>query len=352
MTIQEFAYAEIEKLVKNFKSMPASQRKGLNEMQTRLGYILPLFRALGWDTSNINEVSPEEKVSRGWVDFSFRLGNVPRYFLETKRVNEDLNDPKWVKQAIDYAWTKSVTWALLSDFEGLKVFNAEWQTDNPFQSVFIEFDLDTYLSDFERLSWLSRSQTEAKRLDKEAERWGKRSKRQPVSQHLFDTLKRWRGLLHNDYKKFSSLLAAEADSIVLRLLNRLIFIRTAEDREVEQVRLRSLIRELESQKKFAELPAELSRLFREFDKTYNSELFAPHSLDGAYATPSNLKEVIEGLYGTKYLTYNFNALEADVLGTVYEQYLGSIMTDEPQSKKPVQPQILCSVQPFDDFLQI
>ncbi|HEX9385607.1 MAG TPA: hypothetical protein VF918_04760, partial [Anaerolineales bacterium] len=40
------------------------------------------------------------------------------FFLETKRVNEDLNDPKWVKQAIDYAWTKSVTWALLSNFEG------------------------------------------------------------------------------------------------------------------------------------------------------------------------------------------------------------------------------------------
>ena len=46
----------------------------MNEMQTRLGYILPLFNALGWDTSNINEVSPEEKVSRGWVDFSFRIG--------------------------------------------------------------------------------------------------------------------------------------------------------------------------------------------------------------------------------------------------------------------------------------
>ena len=37
-------------------------------MQTRLGYILPLFRALGWDTSNINEVSPKEMVSRGWIE--------------------------------------------------------------------------------------------------------------------------------------------------------------------------------------------------------------------------------------------------------------------------------------------
>src|SRR6266536_6328458 len=213
MTIQEFAYAEIEKLVMNFKNMPASQRKGLNEMQTRLGYILPLFRALGWDTSNINEVSPEEKVSRGWVDFSFRIGNVPRFFLETKKVNEDLNDPRWVKQVIDYAWTKSVTWALLSDFEGLRVFNAEWKESNPFSAQFFELSLDTYMTD-ERLWWLSKEQTLSRRLDTEAEKVGKKVKRLPVSQHLFDDLKKWRENLFKNYKA------------VLRLLNRLIFIRT------------------------------------------------------------------------------------------------------------------------------
>ena len=38
MTSQEVAYTEIERLVKSFKDMPAAQRKGLNEMQTRLGY--------------------------------------------------------------------------------------------------------------------------------------------------------------------------------------------------------------------------------------------------------------------------------------------------------------------------
>ena len=184
MTNQETAYNEIDRLVKNFKGMPASQRKGMNEMQTRLGFILPMFKALGWDTSNINEVTPEEKVSRGWVDFSFRLGNVPRFFLETKRANEDLNNPAFVKQAIDYAWTKSVTWALLSDFEGLRVFNAEWKESDPFRAQFFEFDLDGYLSDFERLWWLSRPETSARRLDIEAEKVGKKIKRLPVRKYL------------------------------------------------------------------------------------------------------------------------------------------------------------------------
>ncbi|MBN2116648.1 MAG: N-6 DNA methylase [Anaerolineales bacterium] len=328
MTTQELAYTEVEKLVKGFRSLSAPQRKGMNEMQTRLGYILPLFKALGWDTSNINEVSPEEKVSRGWVDFSFRIGNVPRYFLETKRANEDLNDPRWVKQAIDYAWTKSVTWALLSDFEGLRVFNAEWKESNPFSAQFIEFGLDDYLKDFERLWWLSKPETNARRLDLEAEKVGKKVKRLPVSQHLFDDLKKWRENLFKNYKAFNPIIpAAEIDTAVLRLLNRLIFIRTAEDRQVEDNRLRSLVRELRDKKQINHLDRELAELFRQFDAIYDSELFARHFSEELQIPPSDLEEVIEGLYEKNYVRYNFNALDADVLGTAYEQYLGHVVAE-------------------------
>src|SRR6266540_4899608 len=328
MSNQEAAYSEIERLVKSFKSMPAAQRKGLNEMQTRLGYILPLFRALGWDISNINEVSPEEKVSRGWVDFSFRIGNVPRYFLETKRVNEDLNDARWVKQAIDYAWTKSVTWALLSDFEGLRVFNAEWKEANPFSAQFFELTVDTYLTDFERLWWLSKEQTLVRRLDTEAEKVGKKVKRLPVSQNLFDDLKKWRENLFKNYKAFNPIMpASEIDTAVLRLLNRLIFIRTAEDREVEDNRLLSLVRTLRDKKQINHLDRELAALFRQFDETYNSELFARHFSEELQIPPTDLEEIIEGLYEKNFTRYNFNALDADVLGTAYEQYLGHVVAE-------------------------
>lgn len=325
---QELAYTEIEKLITNFKNMPAAQRKGMNEMQTRLGYILPMFKALGWDTSNINEVSPEEKVSRGWVDFSFRVGNIPRFFLETKKVNEDLNDPRWVKQAIDYAWTKSVTWALLSDFEGLRVFNAEWKESDPFRAQFFEFGLDDYLKDFERLWWLSKQETISRRLDIEAEKVGKKIKRLPVSQNLFDDLKRWRENLFKNYKAFNlGYSAAQIDESVLRLLNRLIFIRTAEDREVEENRLQSLVRVLKDKKQIQTLDREITSLFRELDGIYNSELFARHFSEELQIPPTELEEIISGLYEKNYTRYNFNALEADVLGTAYEQYLGHIVAE-------------------------
>ena len=65
MTHPEPAYSEIERLVKSFTGMPAAQRKWLNEMQTRLGFILLLFKGLGWDTSNISPQFPIRRI----IDF-------------------------------------------------------------------------------------------------------------------------------------------------------------------------------------------------------------------------------------------------------------------------------------------
>ena len=216
---------------------------------------------------------------------------------------------------------------------GLRVFNAEWKEENPFRAQFIEFNVDTYLGDFNRLWWLSRAETAERRLDAEAEKVGKKGKRLPVSQILFDDLKTWRGKLSKDLTGFNSISMADADTAVLRMLNRLIFIRTAEDRDVESPRLLALIREMKDKGQIKDLSKGLSALFREMDGVYNSELFAPHSSEGFYVTPSVIEEVITGLYERNFVHYNFNAMDADVLGTVYEQYLGAVVTDQPQETK-------------------
>ena len=193
---------------------------------------------------------------------------------------------------------------------------------------FIEFGMDDYLKDFERLWWLSKTETVSRRLDAEAEKVGKKIKRLPVSQNLFDDLKKWREDLFKNYKAFNlGYSAAQVDEAVLRLLNRLIFIRTAEDREVEDNRLRSLVRELKDKKQINHLDRELSALFRELDAVYNSELFAKHFSEELQIPPSDLEEIIEGLYQKNYTRYNFNALDADVLGTAYEQYLGHVVAE-------------------------
>ena len=331
------AKTEVERLVDRFAGLRAHNRKRYNEAATRQEFILPLFDALGWNTRDTREVSPEEKVSRGFVDFAFRIQGIPRFFLETKKILTDLDDPQWARQAINYAWLKGVTWAVLTDFEGLKVFNAEWQETIPIRAIFKDLHWQQYLDRFDDLWLLSRPAMAEGVLDQAAEAVGKKATRTPVSRLLFADLTEWRRELFRHLRPYNPTHSVEQiDEAVQRILDRLIFIRTCEDREIEPVRLHPLLRQWRDQGRKRDLLAQLNALFREFDATYDSRLFAPHLCEELTSDPGPYERVIEGLYEVPggYGLYDFNALDADVLGTIYEQYLGHRAQD-PEGKQVV-----------------
>jgi len=329
MVSQESARQEIAGLVQKYKALSPHQRQKYKEVATRQGFILPLFRALGWNTDDTGEVSPEENVSRGFVDFAFRIGGVAKFFLETKRLPADLDDPRWAQQAINYSWTKGATWAVLCDFEGLRVYNAEVREADPRQAVFYELTSDSYLTDFDRLWWLSRPACEANTLDREADRWGKRTHKRPVGEQLLENLVEWRGELYRRLRQYNPMGSpVQIDEAVQRTLDRLVFIRTVEDRDVEPRRLIGLAREYKdaiAQRRKYDLIPRLTALFREYDAWYDSRLFEPHLLENLQCEPEPFVRVIEGLYSPDmFSAYDFNAIDADVLGAIYEQYLGHV----------------------------
>lgn len=53
---------EIEKLVANYQSLSPRERKRHNEANTRDGFVQPLFEALGWDFSGVNQVEAEQTI--------------------------------------------------------------------------------------------------------------------------------------------------------------------------------------------------------------------------------------------------------------------------------------------------
>lgn len=337
MTDKETARQQIVSLVEKFRALSARERSVYNEQQTREYFVLPLFRALGWDTSNPSEMTAEEQVSHGFVDFAFYLDGVPRFFLETKKIPTNLDDPKWAKQAVNYAYLKGVTWAVLTDFEGLKVLNAEWKETNPTQAIFLDLQWDEYADRaFEDLWLLSKPAIQAGEMDRLAERFGKKTKKDPVSKTLFAQLTMWRRELFKEIRGWASTLWAqdvrEVDGAVQRLLDRLIFIRAVEDREIEPPRLRPLIRQYQNSRGTKkDLFHGLLQLFRELDDLYNATLFAASTLDHFVEihNPDLLIRIIEGLYEVPggYASYDFNAIDADVLGTIYEQYLSFKVLD-------------------------
>jgi len=333
----ESAKVKVERLVERFAQLSARNRRGYNEPATRQEFILPLFRALGWNIEDTREVSPEERVSRGYVDFAFRLRGIPRFFVETKKIPENLDDPRWARQAINYAWLKGVTWAVLTDFEGLKVFNAEWQETTPARAIFKDLYWNEYLDRFDDLWLLSRPAMEQGALDRAAEAVGKKAIKTPVSRQLFADLTGWRRELFRHLRPYNPMWSIEQiDQAVQRILDRLIFIRTCEDREIEPYRLRPMLRQWRDQERKKDLVKEINLLFREFDQVYDTRLFAPHLCEELTSEPAPFEQIIKGLYQVPsgYGDYDFNAIDADVMGTIYEQYLGHRAQD-PEGKQVV-----------------
>ncbi|MEO8612336.1 MAG: N-6 DNA methylase, partial [Chloroflexota bacterium] len=336
MTDKDAAREKIAVLVEKFRKTPKQQRESYTEQQTRESFILPMFRALGWDTENPAEMSAEEQISRGFVDFGFYLNSVPVFYLETKRIAESIDKPEHMRQSTNYSYLKGVTWAVLSDFEGTMVFNAEWEENDPLKMRFLDLQWEHYATDqFEDLWLLSKSSIQAHEIDRIAERFGRKAKKEPVTESLFRQLTGWRRELFEQMRTYGTKIWSTdpraVDNAVQKFLDRLIFLRTVEDRGVESGHLKEVTRQAKGKEVFPNL----LKLFRDMDEVYNSNLFAESELDYMEVhDPDLLRHIVEGLYRAPggFITYDFNAITADILGAVYEQYLGFKALD-PEGKE-------------------
>jgi len=336
-----FAKSEVERLVKKLNDIKASGRlKTYNEESTKKDFITPLFRALGWDVENsksLDEVTNEDRVSKGRVDYAFRKNGIPKFFLEAKALNVGLDEVKDSSQAISYAWYKNTTWAVLTDFQTLIIYNAEVKGKSLSDAQFIRFTYDQFEDNFEKLCWLSEPAFLEGRLDKEATSWGKKLIKTKVNEQLLSELVYYRTILSKDIVKQNAsknLTEEQIDESVQRIIDRLIFIRTTEDRGIEPPTLRPLVREF-GDKKRGHITDGLNKIYSEYDESYNSKLFTNNLLDLSKRhlcealTIENdvLIEIINGLYTSRdgFKNYDFSAIDADVLGNIYEQYLSHIL---------------------------
>lgn len=328
---KETAKKKIKELVEKYEQVfKSGQSKKYTEEETKMGFILPMFEALGWNTSNKNEVSAEEHVkSAGRVDYGFYLNERSKFYLEAKPLKADLHKEDYAKQAIRYSWNKGVSWAVLTDFESIKVFNAQAISQYLADKMFFEIPYSEYVGRFEQLWLLSKEAFEKDLIDKEAEKVGKKMQRVSVSSTLYKDLNECRDILTRDLGACNPKIDKDSlDEGIQKLLDRLIFIRVAEDRGIEQNTLIPIIRQWKGEAIAFE---SMVNKFRELDKIYNSDLFTEHPFEKWEDFGGATEKVIKKLYGKEgYYEYDFKVMPADVLGTVYEHYLGHRLS---QSKK-------------------
>ena len=83
--------ARIEAIMERYRRLSAQQRDHLTEESTKTSFITPLLQALDWDTENPLEMTMEESVSGGRVDYAFRLHGVTRFYYARQVINYSFN---------------------------------------------------------------------------------------------------------------------------------------------------------------------------------------------------------------------------------------------------------------------
>jgi type II restriction/modification system DNA methylase subunit YeeA len=336
----EIDFERVVELVSKYEQIKKSgEIKKYNEESTKKDFIQPLFESLGWNFSNRGKsddsVSAEEKISKKRVDYGFRINGIPQFFLEAKPLREENihTNRDYVLQAIDYAWMKSCSWAILCNFETIAVFNADWKGPNIGYNFLFALHPSDFITD-KRFGYLSKIAFTNKELDNFASQSGKKQLKNPINKQLLQDMIRFREILSKDIVRNNQdkhLSQDDIDESVQRILDRLIFIRNAEDRGLEENQLQSNVRQWYARGK-GHLVKEILGIYKDYDDKYNSKLFAHHLCDDLYLDNETLQEVIEGLNQSNdnSYRYDFSIIESDVLGNIYEQYLGNILKSTPK----------------------
>ncbi|MCK5460273.1 N-6 DNA methylase, partial [Candidatus Parcubacteria bacterium] len=314
---------KIKKLVERYEKLSGAEIRKYNEQQTKDHFIRPLFEILGWDFTK--DVWSETDVHGKRVDYAFIAGGITKFFVEAKSLKVDLDIETHARQAINYAWNKGVTWAILTDFEGIKIFNAMTQSKSLLDKLVFEISYTDYVSDFDRLSLLSKKSFEKNDLDRYAIKYGKKLKKLTVNEKLYSDLKKAREILTESFGMWNKNVDKETlDEGVQKILDRMVFIRVLEDRGLEEPTLIPMIREWKAKGQQEQLFQLMAKKFRELDDIYNSSLFKEHACEKWEEYDDKIITAILMLYGSNIYEYDFSKIPADILGGVYESYLGYI----------------------------
>jgi len=330
---KEESINEIKRLLATYHNLIKSGKYDeLSEEDTGRKLVLPLFAALGWDVDGkeiVDEVVSQEPTAGGKrVDYSFNINSQPVFYLEIKRLKEDLYQPKHAEQAINYGYHRSVKWVVLSDFEGLRIFNTHAKSTKLHEKIALDIKCDEYVGKYDLLSLLSKESIVEGKLNKHWVQEGHIPQTKiAINDLILSNLLRWRDELSRQIEAHNKGYDEnEINEMVQCLLNRLIFIRYCEDRKIDKPdTLRNIQREWLLDKS-TDIYKLLIEIFKDYTKGYDSSLFKKTELEKIKIPSTVLAGIIDGLYENKKedVQFDFASIDADVLGNIYEQYLGTL----------------------------
>ena len=329
--------------------------KHYDEAKTRVDFIDKFFMLLEWDVYNEKDYSEqyrdvvrEDKIEiKGKVkapDYSFRIGGFRKFFVEAKKPSVNIkHDIEPAFQLRRYAYTAKLPLSILTDFEEFAVYDTRIKPDKHDQASTARIFYCTY-EDYEKefdfiFNTFSRHAILKGSFDQYIEDTKRKKGTSEVDKEFLKFIEKWReNLAKNIALRNKNLTIYELNYAVQKIIDRIIFLRIAEDRDVEDY---GKIQKLLENKKT--IYPQLVNLFLKADVKYDSGLF---NFKADQVTPELkiddkiLKDIIKSIYYPD-SPYEFSVFDVEILGNIYEQFLGKTirLTASHQAKIENKPEV-------------
>jgi len=337
----------IHDLVERYEyNRPVYHKGQKNETELRREFLDPFFRALGWDVDNnkgwseaYKEVAHEDPTRiRGqtkFIDYSFRVGGARKFICEAKKpavpIKDDLTSALQLRR---YAWNAGLKLSILTNFEEFAVYDCNVpirKEDTASTARIAFFPYSEYEKRWDRIAAVfSPEGIQKGSYDKYVATHGEKHGTAGVDEKFLEDIENWRLLLaRNIALRNLALTQEDVNTAVQLIIDRLIFLRICEDRGIEKYETVRAISDGEA------IYSHLGTLFKVADYKYNSGLFhfaeeagrdeMPDTLTPSLTIDDSvLKNIIHRLYYPE-SPYEFSVIPPEILGQVYEQFLGKVI---------------------------
>ena len=343
------------KLVQTFKDNYNQYKlPTYKEAHVRKEFIDKFFKVLNWDVDNqqgfseqFKEVLNEDAIKidskTKAPDYAFRIGGQRIFFAEAKKPSVNIKqNSESAFQLRRYAWNSKIPISILTDFEEFIIYDCRvkpHEKDDSSVARIMLIRYEDYEDSFEKI-WdiFSKDAVLKGSFDRfvESKRGMKGTAEVDIS--FLKEIEKWRdNLAKNIAIRNTTLSLSELNYVIQKIINRILFLIICEYKNIEKEgKLKEIAQKFSIYKK-------LMPYFKESDDRYNSGIF-DFSKDNL--TPNLviddriLKEIIDNLYYPK-SPYDFSVLPIEILGKVYERFLGKTirLTSSHQAKVEEKPEV-------------
>ncbi|GHV14322.1 hypothetical protein FACS189491_10490 [Spirochaetia bacterium] len=311
---------------------------GYDESNTRTDFIDGFFEeALDWDVRNkegasevYRDVVREDKVKiNGQTkapDYAFRIGGIVKFYVEAKKPSVNIKDnPEPAYQVRRYAWTKKLPLSILTNMREFAVYDTRVKPAENDKASAARIFYCTFKEYEQRLEFIyntfSKQGIRSGSFDKYIEENKNKKGTGEVDSELLSMVEEWRmELAKNIALRNTAISIYNLNTVVQKIIDRIVFLRIAEDKGIEDADLLKTIAQCK------DVYTHLNQLFVNANNKYNAGLFKTEEwIEKVQIDDTVLRSIIVNLYYPK-SPYEFSVLPIEILGNIYEKFLGKTIT--------------------------